>query len=96
MQCTRGLFFYRRNISVITLWYREGGKDLALQYKIHHLKTIRIMKKKLANLLFMVTVALQATAQITILSMDDVKKSEPIDELVFRACLLYTSPSPRD
>lgn len=26
------------------------------------------MKKKLANLLFMVTVALQATAQITILS----------------------------
>ena len=43
------------------------------------------MKKKLANLLFMVTVALQATAQITILSMDDVKKSEPIDELVFRA-----------
>ena len=39
------------------------------------------MKKKLANLLFMVTVALQATAQITILSMD---------------CLLYTSPSPRD
>mgnify|MGYP007093026767 FL=1 len=33
----------------------------------------------------MVTVALQATAQITILSMDDVKKSEPIDELVFRA-----------
>ena len=34
------------------------------------------MKKKLANLLFMVTVALQATAQITILSMDDVKKSE--------------------
>lgn len=35
------------------------------------------MKKKLANLLFMVTVALQATAQITILSMDDVKKSEP-------------------
>ena len=33
----------------------------------------------------MVTVALPATAQITILSMDDVKKSEPIDELVFRA-----------
>ena len=32
------------------------------------------MKKKLANLLFMVTVELQATAQITILSMDDVMK----------------------
>ena len=26
-----------------------------------------------------------ATAQITILAVDDVKKSEPIDELVFRA-----------
>ena len=51
------------------------------------------MKKKLANLLFMVTVALQATAQITILSMDDVKKSEPIDELVFRAQRILPRPT---
>ena len=72
MQCTRGLFFHRRNISVIILWYREGEKDLALQYQIHHLKTIRIMKKKLANLLFLAIMALPATAQITILAMDDV------------------------
>lgn len=43
------------------------------------------MKKKLANLLFWAIMALPATAQITILAMDDVKKSEPIDELVFRA-----------
>ena len=43
------------------------------------------MKKKLANLLFGAIMALPATAQITILAMDDVKKSEPIDELVFRA-----------
>lgn len=43
------------------------------------------MKKKLANLLFLAIMALPATAQITILAMDDVKKSEPIDELVFRA-----------
>lgn len=40
------------------------------------------MKKKLANLLFWAIMALPATAQITILAMDDVKKSEPIDELV--------------
>lgn len=43
------------------------------------------MKKKLANLLFWAIMALPATAQITILAVDDVKKSEPIDELVFRA-----------
>lgn len=43
------------------------------------------MKKKLANLLFLAIMALPATAQITILAMDDVKKSEPIDELVFCA-----------
>lgn len=43
------------------------------------------MKKKWVNLLFMAIMALPATAQITILSMDDVKKSEPIDEMVFRA-----------
>lgn len=42
------------------------------------------MKKKLVNLLFMVIMALPATAQITILSMDDVTKNEPIDELVLR------------
>ena len=36
-------------------------------------------------LLFLAIMALPATAQITILAMDDVKKSEPIDELVFCA-----------
>ena len=53
------------------------------------------MKKKLANLLFWAIMALPATAQITILAVDDVKKSEPIrseERRVGKECRSRRSP----
>lgn len=43
------------------------------------------MKKRLCIILLWVSAFVPATAQITVISTDNIHKSEPIDELVFRA-----------
>lgn len=43
------------------------------------------MRKRMCILSLMAGVILSATAQITIIKTDDIRKSEPIDEVVFRA-----------